>query len=251
MVKILVVGEECEDIFIYGKIERLSPEAPVPVFQPIETKTNNGMSGNVVDNLKSLHDNIQITHWKQSSNITKTRLVEKKSNHMIVRIDEGEIDSIEGFGNLSDNKITTIKEQDIVIISDYNKGFLSDVNIHDICSHAKLSIVDSKKVLTTEVLKPATWIKLNEKEWSNNKSIQITLKEKILKTMGEKGTWYNGKLYQSPNPQETIDVSGAGDTFVSSFILKYYLTNGDVDTSINYANQMASIVVNKRGVATP
>lgn len=251
MVKILVIGEECDDVFIYGKIDRLSPEAPVPVFQPIRTKTNHGMSGNVVDNLLSLYDNISITHWKQSEKITKTRLVESKSNHMIVRIDEGESNPVDSLGGLTDEMIKIIKEQDIVIISDYNKGYLTESNIRDICGYSKLSIVDSKKVLKTETLTTVTWLKLNEKEWNNNPEIQDVWKEKILKTMGDKGTWFNNKLYPTPNPKETIDVSGAGDTFVSSFILKYYLTKGDVSESINYANTMASIVVSKRGVSTP
>ena len=251
MVKILVIGEECDDVFIYGKIDRLSPEAPVPVFQPIKTKTNHGMSGNVVDNLLSLYDNISITHWKQSEKITKTRLVESKSNHMIVRIDEGESNPVDSLGGLTDEMIKIIKEQDIVIISDYNKGYLTESNIRDICGYSKLSIVDSKKVLKTETLTTVTWLKLNEKEWNNNPEIQEVWKEKILKTMGDKGTWFNNKLYPTPNPKETIDVSGAGDTFVSSFILKYYLTKGNVSESINYANTMASIVVSKRGVSTP
>ena len=251
MIKPLVIGEECDDVFIYGKIDRLSPEAPVPVFQPIKTKTNHGMSGNVVDNLLSLSDNISITHWKQSDKITKTRLVESKSNHMIVRIDEGESNPVESLGDLTDEMINIIKEQDIVIISDYNKGYLTETNISDICFYSKLSIVDSKKVLSIKTLTPITWLKLNEKEWKNNPDIQEIWKEKILKTMGDKGTWYNGILYPTPNPKETIDVSGAGDTFVSSFILKYYLTNGDISESINYANTMASIVVSKRGVSTP
>ena len=251
MVKILVIGEECDDVFIYGKIDRLSPEAPVPVFQPIKTKTNHGMSGNVVDNLLSLYDNISITHWKQSEKITKTRLVESKSNHMIVRIDEGESNPVDSLGGLTDEMIKIIKEQDIVIISDYNKGYLTESNIRDICGYSKLSIVDSKKVLKTETLTTVTWLKLNEKEWNNNPEIQEVWKEKILKTMGDKGTWFNNKLYPTPNPKEPIDVSGAGDTFVSSFILKYYLTKGNVSESINYANTMASIVGSKRGVSTP
>ena len=59
-----------------------------------------------------------------------------------------------------------------------------------------------------------------------------------------------GKMYPSPNPQETIDVSGAGDTFVASFTVKYLETKS-VDESITYANEMASRVVSMRGVNTP
>jgi sugar/nucleoside kinase (ribokinase family) len=49
---------------------------------------------------------------------------------------------------------------------------------------------------------------------------------------------------------ETIDVSGAGDTFTASFILKYYETK-NVKDSIIFANEMSSKVVSKRGVTTP
>ncbi|GIR20281.1 hypothetical protein CM15mP35_05420 [bacterium] len=52
--KVLVIGDSCEDIFLYGKIERVSPEAPVPVIEPIDKTTNIGMAGNVANNLSSL-----------------------------------------------------------------------------------------------------------------------------------------------------------------------------------------------------
>jgi len=42
MVNILVIGETCIDRFIYGTVNRISPEAPVPIFVPIETKENSG-----------------------------------------------------------------------------------------------------------------------------------------------------------------------------------------------------------------
>ena len=58
------------------------------------------------------------------------------------------------------------------------------------------------------------------------------------------------KDYPSPNPKETIDVSGAGDTFTASFILEFFRTK-DVEKSIVFANDKSSIVVSKRGVATP
>ena len=52
MVKILVIGELCVDRFVYCEIKRLCPEAPVPVLNPVYTTTNDGMAGNVVENLK-------------------------------------------------------------------------------------------------------------------------------------------------------------------------------------------------------
>ena len=73
---------------------------------------------------------------------------------------------------------------------------------------------------------------------------------KVIVTLGSKGAKYMNKNFPCPEPKETIDVSGAGDTFTASFTLKY-LSSKDVEESIIFANKMSSIVVSKRGVATP
>jgi len=246
MIKILVVGELCEDSFIYGECKRLSPEAPVPVMNPIETFINNGMAGNVVRNLESLSDDLVIQHWHQSERITKTRFVEKKSNHMFLRLDTGEeqltpmVHSVEKFDE--------IRNQDIVIVSDYDKGFLDEQWLKFFGKFAKLSILDSKRKLSKEVIDSYNFVKLNEKEFQLN--AELSHCQNIITTLGSQGAKYRGVLYSSLSPKETIDVSGAGDTFTASFILKYYLTQ-DISQSIEYANEMSSIVVSKRGVSTP
>ena len=89
---------------------------------------------------------------------------------------------------------------------------------------------------------------MNEKEYLSNIDVQDC--KNIITTLGEKGARFDGITYQSPKPQETIDVSGAGDTFTASFILAYHKTQ-DVQESIIFANEKSSIVVSKRGVATP
>jgi bifunctional ADP-heptose synthase (sugar kinase/adenylyltransferase) len=57
-------------------------------------------------------------------------------------------------------------------------------------------------------------------------------------------------MFPSDSPKETIDVSGAGDTFTAAFTIKY-LEVKDVNIAVSYANKMATVVVSKRGVATP
>jgi bifunctional ADP-heptose synthase (sugar kinase/adenylyltransferase) len=243
--RIAVIGENCNDIFIYGDCNRLSPEAPVPVMIPIETKENLGMSGNVVKNIEALSD-ARIVHICQTEVIKKTRYVDKKSNHMFLRVDEGEL-NIQTL-DLNISKTNAIVNSDIVIVSDYDKGFLSDEAIKKIGSIAKLSILDSKKKLSKEIIESYTFVKLNESEYKQN--IQFKECKNIITTLGSKGAQFDGKIYPSPSPKETIDVSGAGDTFTASFILKYFETK-NVETSIIFANEMASVVVSKRGVATP
>ena len=246
MIKILVIGEKCIDRFMYCDVSRFSPEAPVPVLNPIEIIENDGMAGNVVRNLIALNKNISVTHWHQDEIITKTRFVEKKSNHMFLRLDEGE-SKISNM-NLTNDRILDIHNYNVVIVSDYDKGFISDGDLLTIGKNSKISILDSKRKLNKEIINSFSFVKLNEKESLQNSDLLEC--KNILTTLGSKGTKFNDKVYPSPNPQETIDVSGAGDTFTASFILKY-IESGDIKSSIIWANQMSSIVVSKRGVATP
>lgn len=245
--KILVFGEICNDVFIYGSSKRLSPEAPVPVFLPERTETNLGMAGNVMNNLNSICD-CSVDIITQPETITKTRFVDDKSNHMFLRVDEGE-GSISKFIMSEDIK-EKIVNSDIVIVSDYNKGFLSLEDIKEIGKLSNLSIIDSKNRLTIDILKEFSFIKLNESEWLNNFEIASLFKDKVIITMGIRGCQYNDVTYESINPQVTMDVSGAGDTFTASFIVKYYETKNIIQ-SIEFANRMSSIVVSKRGVKTP
>jgi D-beta-D-heptose 7-phosphate kinase/D-beta-D-heptose 1-phosphate adenosyltransferase len=246
MFKILVIGEKCIDRFMYCDVSRFSPEAPVPVLNPIEIVENDGMAGNVVRNILSMKSDSLVAHWYQDEIITKTRFVEKKSNHMFLRLDEGEtnISKVE----LIDERIGELGHFNIVIVSDYDKGFMTNDDLLTIGRNSKISILDSKRKLSKEIVNSFTFVKLNEKESLQNSDLLEC--KNILVTLGSKGTKFNDEVYPSPNPQETIDVSGAGDTFTSGFILKY-LETGDIKTSIIYANEMASIVVSKRGVATP
>jgi dihydropteroate synthase len=89
----------------------------------------------------------------------------------------------------------------------------------------------------------------NETEFEKH-TFKSSLLNKILVTLGSRGAKYINKIFPSPDPKETIDVSGAGDTFTAAFTVKYLETR-DVDTSITFANEMCSIVVSKRGVSTP
>jgi len=246
MIKILVIGEKCIDRFMYCDVSRFSPEAPVPVLNPMEIVENDGMAGNVVRNLKSMNKNIEVDHWHQDEIITKTRFVEKKSNHMFLRLDEGEtsISKLE----LTSEKLSSLVNYSIVIVSDYHKGFISDEDLGKIARSSKISILDSKRRLSKEIVKSYSFVKLNEKESIQNSDLLEC--NNIIITLGSRGTKFKDIIYPSPNPQETIDVSGAGDTFTSAFILKYIET-GDIKSSIIWANEMASIVVSKRGVATP
>jgi D-beta-D-heptose 7-phosphate kinase/D-beta-D-heptose 1-phosphate adenosyltransferase len=243
--KILIIGECCTDKFIYCEVNRLSPEAPVPVLNPVKTTINSGMAGNVYENICALDKEADIRLIYQDQDITKTRYVDIKSNHMFLRVDTGE-DKIDKF-NINPEVEALIKEMDAVIVSDYNKGFLDSTDLWNIGHLAKFSVLDTKRKLTPDVANKFSFIKLNESESKNNKHLNP---KNIIVTLGSKGAYYGGEIIPQENPQQTIDVSGAGDTFVAAFVLKFFETLEEIP-SIEYANKMASIVVSKRGVVTP
>jgi len=244
-VKVLVIGETCVDKFVYCEVKRLSPEAPVPVLNPVKTVKNQGMAGNTIANVKAMAPDYYTMSLSQNEPITKTRYVEGKSNHMFFRLDEGET-TITPFKWSMDIDVF-IGEADIVIVSDYNKGFLGNADLKEIARKSKLSILDSKRKLTDDIIKGFTFVKLNESERINNPGLTS---DNIITTLGAKGAEYKNILFESPNPQETIDVSGAGDTFTAAFILKYFETK-DERVAMKFANEKASEVVSHRGVVTP
>lgn len=245
MKKIIIIGEQCTDKFIYCEVSRLSPEAPVPVLNPVKTTKNNGMAGNVYENVCVLDKNANVILISQDKDITKTRYVDVKSNHMFLRVDTGE-DKIDRF--ITDSEIeASIKEADAVIVSDYNKGFLDDTDLWNIGHLAKFSVLDTKRKLTPDIANKFSFIKLNESESRNNKHLDP---KNIIITLGSKGAYYNGELVSQTNPQQTIDVSGAGDTFTAAFTLSFLDTMEEFH-SIEYANEMAAKVVSRRGVVTP
>ena len=245
---ITIIGELCRDIFKYGNVTRLCPEAPVPVLTDVYKELNWGMAGNVQENLLAHNPELNINLIHQKNLIKKTRYVDDKTNHMFLRVDEGEneVDAL----ILTPETVQTITESDLVIVSDYNKGFLTEESLIQIGKLSKLSIIDTKKAISKDLIDSFTFIKLNEHEYQRNKHISDKNKDKFIITLGMNGAKHNDTIFPSPSPKQTIDVSGAGDTFTAFFSLKYFETK-NITESITFANQMASIVVSKRGVATP
>lgn len=257
----LVIGEQCKDVFIYGNCERFSPEAPVPVFNPVEVVDNLGMAGNVVSNFNAIigkygykgdenYFGDTVASILSHGGMIKTRYVDKKSNHIFLRVDEN--DSVRSL-DINDEFISdTINNSNAIVISDYHKGFLDDETIQWICEVGKdkMIFLDSKRYLTQEILSCVDFVKLNAVEYQNAPNrLKILYDDKFIVTQGSKGAMYKGKLYPSNNPLQTIDVSGAGDTFLAAFVFKYVKTK-DIAESIQFANEMAQIVVSKRGVST-
>jgi D-beta-D-heptose 7-phosphate kinase/D-beta-D-heptose 1-phosphate adenosyltransferase len=240
MKSILVIGESSRDVFVYCDALRLCPDVPVPVLNVIDQSENPGMAKNVQRNIKSLIENCDIITNDNWFNVTKTRYVHENSNHTFFRVD-------------SSHKIPKIDlskidyDYEIIVISDYDKGFLSTDDIELICSNHSNVFIDTKKILGSWADK-ARFIKINDFEYKNSeKYITNNLANKIIHTMGSDGCEYMGVNY-SVDKVEVKDVSGAGDTFMAGLVIKYFETK-NIEESIKFANKCASTVVRHKGVS--
>jgi len=242
--KALVIGDSCEDVFVYGNCNRMAPAAPVPVFVEEYRKSNKGMAGNVYENVLSLYIECDIVTNK--TEITKTRYVEKKTNHMLVRVDSSE----EKIDRIKDIDIKKLQEYDAVIISDYDKGFLLEKDIQFIADNHKLVFLDTKKLLG-DWAKNINFIKINEQEYERTKHLltgKDWLNKKLIVTVGSSGCIYNNQTY----PVEKVeikDLTGAGDSFLAALVYKF-VKEADIISAIKYANECATRVVQQKGVNT-
>ncbi len=241
--KILVVGDSCKDIFVYCNCSRLCPESPVPLLDIIKEKRNNGMAGNVYDNIKSLGFSCDLLSNSNRDKVTKTRYVDDKTNHMFIRIDSrNKISRV-------DLKDVTFDKYDAVVISDYDKGSLTKEDIVHIGNSHHLVFLDTKKAVS-DWAKAVTYIKINKKEYNDSIHFiesNIGLKNKVITTLGGDGCRFRGKHYPV-HSVEVKDLSGAGDSFLAGLVCEYLLSDGNMDASLKYANKCASIVVQKKGV---
>lgn len=246
--KLLVIGESCVDEFIYGKAERLAPEAPAPVFVPTRSTQNPGMAANVVENLKAL--GAEVDFITNTNKITKTRYVDDKTNHLLLRVDIGD-DKVDLLNAIKLDY--PVDKYDAIVISDYNKGFLDEYAISAICNSYPNVFVDTKKPIG-KYLSLCKYLKINEKEFKDSKKFfdgtpeGIEFRNKTIVTLGKEGCKLGDKLY-AVEEVAVKDQSGAGDTFIAGLVWKYVTTH-DIDKAITFANECATKVVTKRGVCT-
>jgi bifunctional ADP-heptose synthase (sugar kinase/adenylyltransferase) len=248
-INILVIGDSCVDVFIYGSVYRLAPEGPVPIFNPKFTNTNGGMALNVQRNILAIGANATLI--TQEEEIHKNRYVDYRTNSLLLRIDTN--DKCNRISNTIINSISKNIYQDVkydaIIISDYCKGFLTEEDIELISNNNHNVFLDTKKILG-EWCNNCNFIKINHTEYDRTKHTidQIKVQDNLIITRSEEGCEYKNILY--PVDKVNIkDVSGAGDTFISGLVCEYIRTNNIV-LAIKFAQECATKVVQKKGVCT-
>lgn len=228
--KVLLIGDSCTDEYVYGSCERLNPEAPVPILKFNRKETKKGMAWNVRKNIESF--GIEVYMITNQETITKTRYIDEKYNQQILRVDN-EPDLKPMNYDLPDEHF------DALVISDYDKGFLSNEKVFELVEWFDGPVfIDSKK---TKLPKQSCFVKINDLEFSKLDNPA----DNLIITRGSKGAEYRGKLY----PGEKVDIFdavGAGDTFLSALVY-FYLKYGKIEEAIPYANKAAAIAVSNFG----
>ena len=255
---ITVIGDIIIDKYTYGTSRRLSPEAPVPVVNFENETVQLGGAGNVYNNIKSLTENVQLVGYMSNEYLiaapgifmcnkmpVKQRIY--SDNHYITRIDDEEtIDN----SNLVDYIRDNIKDQ-IVVLSDYNKGTLH--NVQDILAVLKENncyvIVDPKQDLSlyagADILKP------NSLEYATyDGSFEDMQVDTLVVTLGKDGFRIVNDVSDytvgAQNQSTVFDVTGAGDTFLAA--MAYYIDQGNtVEFACQMGNRAASVAVQHPG----
>ena len=232
--KILLCGDDCVDVYQYGHVERLSPEAPVPIVKLDHYKKIAGMAGNVKRNLQALNC---LVDYKHTDTNVKTRMLDIKSYQHMLRIDDDK-----------DCKPLTadfdLSVYDAVVISDYCKGTITYEFVEEIRRKFTGPIfVDTKKKDLKRF--EGCFVKINDFEFSTVTSAPTDL----IVTRGADGCTFRDQTYPTEEV-EVVDVCGAGDTFLAT-LCYFYLKTQNIESAIMAANRAAAVTVKHLGVYAP
>ena len=302
--KVLCVGDLILDHYVHGNIDRISPEAPIPILKANDRNYNIlGGCGNVARNICSANNKCHLISivgndddglklkdiMKKIKNLTSSIIVDpdrcttKKTryvceNQQILRVDKEMENPISSAIELKIIKLLKKKINDcnVIVLSDYNKGVLTNNLIKKIIKitkdHKKILIVDPKKK-DFSVYAGATFITPNLKELkeatntigistkNNEDNLVLKLSKKIIDKFDFKAVITTrssngisvvtdvGRFFHLPSEaKEVFDVSGAGDTvlaYLSSSISKGH----SLESSIKTSNVAAGLAVAKFGTS--
>ena len=294
--RILCIGDIMLDHYVYGSVKRLSPEAPIPILSYEKEMFQLGGVGNVAKNINDIGAYctlITITGVDNASKKIKELISQKKnikpklisiknfktpikkryiknSTHLL-RVDHE--NNAYNLKKNDENKIKSILKKniissDLIILSDYNKGFLNKSLIKEIVKIARENnrfiITDPKKINFSHY-KNINIITPNQKEISDSAKTKLKSEKEIINfsrkimnkfninevlvTRANKGMLLIGPKYVKKikaNAKKVIDVTGAGDTVISILGIMKAMGKNTTDASI-LANSAAGIIIGKHG----
>jgi D-beta-D-heptose 7-phosphate kinase/D-beta-D-heptose 1-phosphate adenosyltransferase len=158
----------------------------------------------------------------------------------LLRVDD-EDDVVQWSGKLPNS----LNSYDAIVISDYDKGFLTYEHIESLIESSIPVFIDTKKTDLERF--QGAWVKVNELEYSRLRSECSGL----IVTLGDRGAKVPHYNLECPTKAvEVMDVCGCGDTFLASLTAQYLFTK-DIEKAIIFANVAAGITVQHRGNYAP
>jgi D-beta-D-heptose 7-phosphate kinase/D-beta-D-heptose 1-phosphate adenosyltransferase len=297
-VRALVVGDLMLDEYIWGAVDRISPEAPVQIVEVKRKELRLGGAGNVINNLLTLNCQVDVISvvgddddgefllrrlkdrgvlehgvFSQTGRVTSRKTRVFASNQQIVRIDQ---ETRTDIAAASEERIlshvkATVAELDVIYLSDYQKGVLTDRMLRQIIAigrEAGVPVLVDPKGNDYQKYHGATLLTPNRKEAQQATGMTITDDasllavgrrlledlelESLVLTRSEEGMTIlspEGEIHLPTVAREVYDVSGAGDTVLSLFGLGL-AQQLPLETTARLANLGAGIVVGKVGTST-
>jgi rfaE bifunctional protein kinase chain/domain len=267
-VRVLIVGDVMVDAYYIGGVERISPEAPVPVVQVEKYESRLGGAGNVALNLhalgaqpvlcsvigndpegKVLRQLMQDQGMTESGLIasderkttTKTRVIGNR--HQIVRIDHEFTDDLakmESFLLLEAVK-RELEQADVLILEDYNKGVLHAGNIPQIIQLAREAgvpvIVDPKK-RNFLAYKGVTLFKPNLKEIREGLNIteELNVPDRVLDAIARLQAELQNEITMVTMSERGVLIQGRGQEYlIPAHVRQIADVSGAGDTVVSVA----------------
>ena len=290
--RVVVAGDVMLDRYLFGSTGRISPEAPVPVVHVQETDNRPGGAANVAVNLAALGTHTRLVGVvgqdaaaetlagileargiecafataDDRPTITKTRV--QSRGQQLIRLDEEKAMAMPG-DSVAGALGKALNGAGAVVLSDYGKGALSDVQaMITSCREAGVPVLVDPKGTDFSKYRGATLITPNQGEFeavagkadseedlvarANAMMDELEL-DALLVTRSEKGMLLvesgSEPVFLSTQAREVYDVTGAGDTVIAT--LAAALASGQgLASAAALANLAAGLVVRKIGVAT-
>ena len=297
--RVLVVGDLILDRYVVGSVQRLSPEAPIPVLRPSRQRATLGGAANVALNIATLGGQAwlagvvgddaggaELTQLLAGSErihsvlitapgrptTAKTRFI--AGAHQLLRLDEETTASIEAkVAEALLERITALLDTiDVIVLSDYAKGVLSDTvlaRVLELAAARHCMVIADPKRADFAAYRGATVLTPNEAEIqlgtriaasddlgaerAGRAALAATGGDAVLVTRSERGLTLvrrdDATLHLPTRARAVADVSGAGDTLVAGLAVAV-AAGATLPTAAALANVTAGISVGKPGTAT-
>jgi D-beta-D-heptose 7-phosphate kinase/D-beta-D-heptose 1-phosphate adenosyltransferase len=293
---VLVLGDLMLDRYVFGEVRRISPEAPIPVLRAERRRSVPGGAANVAHNIASLGaravlvgligrdeaglelDRLlqatpgivpQLVRAGERPTTVKTRFV--SGGHQLLRLDEEQTGPIGAAleAELLERYADALRRADVVVLSDYAKGVLTDAVLARciaLAIAAERPVIADPKRNDFAAYRHATVLTPNEAEVATGidsaddagaalagaRAREQAEATAVLVTRSARGLTLvrrdSPPLHVPTRAQEVADVSGAGDTLIAAFAIA--LACGvELPDAARIANAAAGVAVGKPGTA--